>query len=40
MLKIDTIGREFCLPCADILDIEGVIVKRKGKCEECANNED
>jgi hypothetical protein len=35
MLKIDTIGQEYCLPCADSLEIEGVIVERAGDCIEC-----
>jgi hypothetical protein len=24
MLKVDSIGQEFCLPCADSLEVEGV----------------
>jgi hypothetical protein len=35
MLKIDTIGQEYCLPCAGSLEIEGVIVEREGNCIEC-----
>lgn len=35
MIKIDTIGREWCLPCADRLEIEGVIVEREGECLGC-----
>jgi hypothetical protein len=35
VLKIDTIGQEYCLPCADSLEIEGVIVEREGDCIEC-----
>lgn len=35
MIKIDTIGREWCLPCADGLEIEGVIVEREGECLGC-----
>jgi hypothetical protein len=35
MLKIDTIGREWCLPCADSLEVEGVIVEREGSCDKC-----
>ena len=35
MLKIDTEGNEFCLPCADTLEVEGVIVEREGTCKEC-----
>jgi transcription elongation factor Elf1 len=37
MIKVDSQGREFCLPCADKLEIEGVIVERGGSCIECAN---
>jgi hypothetical protein len=35
MIKVDSIEREFCLPCADKLEIEGVIVEREGECLEC-----
>jgi hypothetical protein len=35
MIKVDSIGQEFCLPCADSLEVEGVIVEREGSCEEC-----
>jgi hypothetical protein len=35
MLKVDSIGQEFCLPCADSLEVEGVIVEREGACVEC-----
>ena len=35
MIKVDSQGREFCLPCADTLDVEGVIVEREGSCIEC-----
>jgi hypothetical protein len=35
MLKVDSIGQEFCLPCADSLEVEGVIVEREGSCVEC-----
>lgn len=35
MIKVDSTGREFCLPCADSLEIEGVIVEREGDCIEC-----
>ncbi len=35
MIKIDSEGAEFCLPCADTLEIEGVIVEREGVCLEC-----
>jgi hypothetical protein len=35
MLKIDTIGREWCLPCADRWEVEGVIVEREGECLGC-----
>ena len=36
MIKVDTIGQEFCLPCADTLEVDGVIVEREGSCLECA----
>lgn len=36
MIKVDSLGREFCLPCADTLEVEGVIVEREGECVECA----
>ena len=35
MIKIDTIGQEWCLPCADSLEVEGAIVEREGECLEC-----
>ena len=35
VIKIDTIGREWCLPCADRLEVEGVIVGREGECLGC-----
>ncbi len=35
MIKIDTIGVEWCLPCADHLEIDGVIVGRWGVCVKC-----
>lgn len=35
MIKVDTVGKEFCLPCADLLEVEGVIVGREGECLEC-----
>ena len=35
MLKIDTMGREWCLPCSDSLEVEGVIVEREGECLGC-----
>ena len=35
MLKIDTLGRELCLPCAESLAVEGVIVERDGECLGC-----
>lgn len=36
MIKVDSIGQEFCLPCADALEVDGVIVEREGSCLECA----
>ena len=38
MLKIDTIGREWCLPCADTNEVEGVIVDRAGDCVNCSES--
>lgn len=35
MLKVNSIGQEYCLPCADSLEVEGVIVEREGVCLEC-----
>jgi hypothetical protein len=35
MLKVDSIGEEFCLPCSDSLEVEGVIVEREGFCVKC-----
>ena len=35
MIKVDSIGQEFCLPCADSLDVEGVNEERTGKWLEC-----
>lgn len=35
MIKVDTIEREYCLPCADSLEVEGVIVEREGACVNC-----
>lgn len=35
MIKVDSQEREFCLPCADALEVEGVIVEREGSCLEC-----
>jgi hypothetical protein len=35
MIKVDSIGQEFCLPCADSLEVEGVIVEREGACVKC-----
>jgi hypothetical protein len=35
MLKVDSNEREICLPCADTLEVEGVIVEREGVCLEC-----
>lgn len=37
MLKVDEIGQEYCLPCADIGEVEGVIVDRAGVCVACNN---
>jgi hypothetical protein len=36
MLKIDSNEREYCLPCADTNEIEGVIVDRAGACVICS----
>ena len=36
MIKVDSQEQEFCLPCADTLEVEGVIVEREGECLECA----
>ena len=33
MIKIDTVGQEYCLPCSD--EIDGVIVERGGVCVIC-----
>ena len=38
MIKVDSIGAEYCLPCADELDIEGVIVDRESECVNCETN--
>lgn len=35
MLKIDSNEREYCLPCADTNEVEGVIVDRAGTCVIC-----
>jgi hypothetical protein len=35
MLKVDSIGQEYCLPCADSLEVEGVIVERDSSCDKC-----
>jgi hypothetical protein len=35
MIKVDEIGQEYCLSCADAGEIEGVIVDRAGVCVEC-----
>jgi|LakMenEpi03Aug12_release.lakeMendotaPanAssembly.Ray.scaffolds.fasta_scaffold3479368_1 hypothetical protein len=35
MLKVDEIEQEYCLPCADSNEIEGVIVDRAGVCVAC-----
>lgn len=33
MIKVDTIGQEYCLPCSN--EIDGVIVERGGVCVIC-----
>ena len=38
MIKVDSTETEYCLPCADELDIEGVIVDRDGECVNCETN--
>ena len=35
MIKVDSVGAEFCLSCADQLEVEGVIVEREGNCVNC-----
>jgi len=35
MLKVDSNEREYCLPCADTGEIEGVLVERAGICVIC-----
>lgn len=35
MIKVDGEGQEYCLPCADNKEVEGVIVEREGKCVMC-----
>ena len=35
MIKVDAVGQEYCLPCADAKAIEGVIVEREGECVNC-----
>ena len=35
MIKVDSIGQEYCLPCADSLEVEGVIVERESACVKC-----
>jgi hypothetical protein len=35
MIKVDGIGQEYCLPCADTGEVDGVIVDRAGVCVEC-----
>ena len=35
MIKVDGIGQEYCLPCADAKEVEGVIVEREGDCIIC-----
>ena len=37
MIKVDAVGQEYCLPCADSKAIEGVIVEREGDCVNCKN---
>jgi hypothetical protein len=37
MIKVDEIGQEYCLPCADTDEVEGVIVDRAGVCVACKN---
>ena len=37
MIKVDTEGQEYCLPCADAKEVEGVIVEREGECVNCKN---
>lgn len=38
MIKVDSIGTEYCLPCADSTEVEGVIVDREGDCVNCETN--
>jgi hypothetical protein len=40
MIKVDSLGQEFCLPCADSLEVEGVIVERESACIECERDGD
>ena len=35
MIKVDREGQEYCLPCADSLEVEGAIVEREGACVNC-----
>jgi hypothetical protein len=35
MIKVDSIGQEYCLPCADSLEVEGIIVERESACVKC-----
>ena len=35
MIKVDGAGVEYCLPCADAREVEGVIVEREGDCVNC-----
>jgi hypothetical protein len=35
MIIVDSIGQEYCLPCADSLEVEGVIVERESACVKC-----
>jgi len=37
MIKVDAVGLEYCLPCADAKGVEGVIVERAGECVTCKN---
>ena len=38
MIKVDSIGAEYCLPCEDSAEVEGVIVDREGECVNCETN--
>jgi hypothetical protein len=39
MIKVDSIGQEYCLPCADSLEVEGVIVERESACVNCESDD-